>query len=195
MRALTFPIIVLILSACTNNNRKVEPLISSDNVIDSFFPVTSFIKGQLISLDSLPLTPLHIIITKEKTDSLWITIEKLKPLMVSFIEPEISETNFARYFKETKFIDQTINSITFTCDPLQNLPRSISLRHWDIYINPSTGNVTKVYLVKEIEKNNQKFTQQLTWKTDEWAKITTLLNEANGKMKLLQEEKFIWSFN
>lgn len=189
--------IIILFCTCTNNNP--QPVTSAvpgtaESKADSFFPVTSFIKGQIITLDSLPVTPLQLTIIKEKTDSVWLPKTKLKPLLTAFLNPEIKETNLVKYFKETKFNDQTLNAITFTYDPINVLPDSISLRHWDIYVNPETGTVVKVYIVKNVKEDGRLLTQQLTWQTNKRAKIATILNKPDGTMELLKEVVFIWDF-
>ncbi len=199
MRILYFVGVTILLAlGCTNAS--TEKVSSTESIIkeakkDSFFPVTSFLKGQLILLDSLPVTPLHIITVNNKTDSIWIKKADLNSLLTDFLTPEIKENNLTDYFKETSFNDQTLNTITFTYDPLQILPNSISLRHWDIYIDPETGKILKVYIVKELKEKEKTITQQLTWKTNNWATITTLLNVPNGNTQVQKEEKFIWNFN
>ncbi len=186
----------LILFSCTNNNdRSVTAPDINAHANDSFFPVTSFIKGQIFILDSLPVTPLQITTRQNKMDSVWLPKNELKSLFKPFLDPIISETNYKVFFKETRFNDQTINAITFTYDPINPLPDSIKLRHWDVYINPETGKVMKVYLVKILNENNQSYTQQLTWQTDKLAKISTILNKPDGTMALLEEVVLIWNFN
>ena len=188
-------ITLLIFLGCSNNNKRADAsAIDSKNKIDSFFPVTSFIKGQILVLDSLPVNPLQLTISAKKNDSVWITKKELKPLLQPFLTPVITETNLTKYFKETRFNDQTLNAITFTYDPVGILPDSIALRHWDIYINPETGFVTKIYLVKQFTENNQSLTQQLTWQTDKQAKISTIVNKPDGNMELVKEVLFIWNF-
>ena len=184
---------LFVLNSCSNgtnkNNTPEEKTIAA-----SFFPVTSFIKGQIIVLDSLPVTPLQITTIKGKSDSIWITKELMKKMLLPFITPVINETNLINFFTETKFKDQTLNAITFTYDPSRILPDSIPLRHWDVYVNPETGNVEKVYIVKTIKEQGQSFTQQLTWQTNKLVKITTILNTTNGDQTLLKEVVFIWNF-
>ena len=148
----------------------------------------------MILLDSLPVTPLHTITIDHKTDSIWMKRAELTASLSDFLSPEIKETNLISFFKETSFNDQTLNSITMTYDPVKAIPDSISLRHWDIYIDPETGNITKVYLVKQLKNKDGLITQQLTWKTTKWAMVTTLLNKPNDSTRILKEEKFIWNF-
>ena len=196
MKKLLFPvIIILVVIGCTNNKTSTTATVISETKNDSFFPLTSFLKVQMITLDSLLVTPLHTITIDNKTDSVWLKKNELTPLLISFLSPEIKETNLIKYFKETSFNDQTLNAITFTYDPITALPDSISLRNWDIYIDPVSGKILKVYIVKQVKENEDIITQQLTWKTNKWASVTTLLNKPTGNAQLLKEEKFIWNFN
>ena len=191
-------IIVCLLYGCASHSDQastsaVEP--PAEKVIaDSFFPVTSFIRGQIMVLDSLPITPLKITTVQQKSDSAWLAKKEVQPLLQPFISPVIAETNLTSYFKETKFNDQTLNAITFTYDPIGNPPDSIQLRHWDVYVDPEKGIVTKVYIVKNIRENNQSYTQQLTWQTGKMAKISTILNKPGGDMQLIKEVVLLWKF-
>ena len=197
MKLLSFSIIILFFISCTSSNSKKTPSLESNISVqkrDSFFPVTSFLKGQIVQFASLPLTPLHTITINNKTDSIWIKREQLGTLLVNFLSPTINETNLTEYFKETSFNDLTLNTITLTYDPIKTLPDSIRLTHWDVYINPETGKVQKIYMVKQLKKNRDYLTEQLTWQTNKSATITTLTNKDGNKSKLLQVDKFIWSF-
>lgn len=187
-------LLIVLYCSCTSSEKEAAVAAPEQDTMDTFFPVTSFIKGQILLLDSLPVTPLHIRTIKDRSDSNWVTKEKLKPYFQPFLNPVISETNLSDYFKETRFEDQTLNAITFTYDPKKILPDSISLRHWDIYIDPQKGNVTKVYIVKEIKDNGQILTQLLTWQSGSFAKIATLLNKPGGEKQLLKEDLYTWDF-
>lgn len=184
----------ILLLSCNTEIKQNIPVAPVTKITDSFFPVTSYIKGQIITLDSLPITPLHITLIKGKADSVWLSKDKIKALLQPFLIPAITETNLIHHFKETRFNDQTINAITFTYDPVNKLPDSVSLRHWDVYINPEKGEVSKIYIVKEVLINNQKFTQQLTWQSNKMAKIVTILNKPGGELELVKEEIFTWDF-
>lgn len=187
---------IFIFYSCSNNGKQLNPSQESTATkTDSFFPVTSFIKGQMITLDSLPITPLQLTTIREKTDSAWISKDNLSEFYTPFLTPVIDETNLSEYFKESSFSDQTLNAVTFTYDPIGNLPDSISLRHWDVYIHPETGNVIKVYIVKEIKVGGQMITQQLTWQSNKMAKISTILNKPGGSMSLEKEVVLIWDFS
>ncbi|MDO9376346.1 MAG: hypothetical protein Q7T76_18115 [Ferruginibacter sp.] len=178
---------------CAAKQEPVTPELEVKKQPVTFFPVTTFIKGQIFVLDSLPITPLLITTQKGKVDSLWLPAGKTKPYLQPFLEPTITETNFLDLFRETRFNDQTINAITFTYDPSVTLPDSLSLRHWDVYVDPEKSTVSKVYILKEFIKDGENITQQLTWQTGKYAKIATIVTRA-GQAELLKEELITWDF-
>lgn len=189
-------VLLFALISCTQkkqSNTIVDQNITKEK-IDSFFPVTSFLKGELVSIDSLPITPLYKINIKGKADSLWLKKEDIRKMLQPFVSEEINETNLATLFKESKFSDLSLNAITFTYDPIEKLPDSLHLRHWDVYVNPETGVVSKIYLIKTYTENKKNITQQLTWQTGLWAKIVSIENKPDGSAEILKEETFIWSF-
>jgi hypothetical protein len=199
MKRLFFiPAIVIYFLSCANNKTTQETTqnVNTDSATAvSFFPVTSFLKGQARQFDSLTATPINIVTTGEKVDSISLNKDQLKALLQPFFSPEIDETNLIKYFKETKFNDQTQNAITFSYDPITTLPDSINIITWNVYVNPTTGNVNEIYMVKHIIKNGQNITQQLTWHTDKYAEINEILNKPDGNSNLLKREKIIWNFN
>jgi hypothetical protein len=187
------------LLSCNNNPEQpakvAETKPAGDTTKVTFFPVTSFLRGQLLVLDSLPVTVLKIQTTAGKTDSAWIKRDSIRPLLAPFISTRIDTSNLTAFFKETKFNDQTVEAITFTYDPITAIPDSVDIRHWDVYVQPETGKVKKVYLLKQVEKDKKKYTQQLTWQTDKWAKIVMILNKPDGSSEIESETKLVWDFN
>ena len=189
-----YSLVAFCLYACNNKSQQAE---QAAIIIDStvaFFPVTSFLKGQLIALDSLPITVLRIVTIKGKSDSFWIKKENVQPLLEDFFTQEINTTNLTAFFKESKFNDEGVDAITYTYEPKAALPDSILLKHWDVYVKLQTGKVKRVYMVKQVKQEAEIFTLQLTWVTDKWAKIVTILNKSAGESELIKEEQFVWGF-
>lgn len=193
-KMILYSLAALFLYSCSNKTKQAEQTTSISDSTVNFFPVTSFLKGQLIALDSSPITVLHIVTIKGKSDSFWIKKETVPPLLEDFFTQEINTTNLNRFFKESKFNDQGVDAITFTYEPKAFLPDSISLKHWDVYVKLETGKVKRVYMIRQVKQGADKFTLQLTWVTDKWAKIVTILNKPAGETELVKEEKFVWGF-
>jgi hypothetical protein len=195
MKNIVFYFLVLIIfTGCSNGNKEQSINTETDSTQVLFFPVTSFLKGQMLQFDSLQLTPLQIVTQQKKVDSIWVKKENIQVLLKDFISVEINSSNLLPYFTASKFNDQSTDAITFTYTPKKALPDSISLRHWDVYITPQTGQVRKVYMVKQFLKNDSSYTEQLTWETDKSARITTILNLPGGVSNIVKDEKLIWKF-
>ena len=179
-------LIVVLFGRCHSQNH------SRDNIappVDSvhIFPVTSFLKGQLKMLDTMPVTPLKTVSQNGKTDSTWLKREDIRKNAGAFLLPVIDSASMISLFTEKSFLDQTINAYTFSYDPKVKLPDSIHLVHWDVYMNPQTNEISRIYLVKE----NADTTTQLTWLVNKWYSIRTII-QLPGKKPGVKEEKMTW---
>ena len=196
-----FPIFILSCSQNKNNNPAVnsKDTASASEKINpentSFIPVTFLLQSQILMLDSLPVTILQVTTINNKQDSAWLPAAKVKPKLQPFISDIIDKDNLARYFKETKFNDQSTEAITFMYDPKMALPDSFSLRRWDVYINPDNGALKRVYMIKQAKENNKAVTQQLTWQSGKWAKMVTIKNEPGTTTQTVNEIKWIWDLS
>ncbi len=176
------------LVACKSSANKPE----QTPVQANFFPVTYYLEQEWKQLDSLELTPLHVATKDGRSDSNWINTSTLKALLQPFLQIRIDATSVLNsQFTESSFNDETIQAITFSYDPRPNLPDSQQLRRWDVYVAPETGKLKQVYLIRRFQQDGQTYIQQMTWKCEQWAKITLLREQAEGNL-LLQEDKFHW---
>ena len=183
---------IVLLIACNNNtSRQNIPQNIAAEEKPSFFPVTSYIKGQIHDIKEKGLTPIKYITINNQTDSAMVKLEGLHELLKEFLQPEIDSANLVPFFTETKFLDQTINAFTFTYDPKIQLPDSVNLKHWDVYIDPETSKVKRVYIIKRSGENK---ILQLTWQSNEWCKTTTIITTPDGISKIEKEEKISWDY-
>ncbi|MBL7701827.1 MAG: hypothetical protein JNM14_06225 [Ferruginibacter sp.] len=181
------------LSACNNSGKPgaEKPPVADTAEKQKFFPVTAFLKGEIFNLKQSGINPLKYTTVKDHTDSAWIKIEELDTALREFLNPEIDSANLVSLFTEKSFLDQSINAITLTYEPSGILPHSMHLKRWDIYIDPKTNNVRRIYMVKETD--NAK-TLQLTWLSNQWCKIVAIITNEKGESKIEKEEKFILDF-
>ena len=185
---------LLLLSACHQGKNSEANF--TRNSVDSvhIFPVTSFLKGRLRILDTVQVTPLQTITENGKVDSLWMKAPDIRKHAQPFLSPLIDSATMSTLFTENSFLDQTINAYTFSYDPKASLPDSINLIHWDVYMNPQTNTIERIYMVKEKDENNESVTTQLTWLVDKWYSIRTI-TKLQGKEAHVREEKMIWDFD
>jgi hypothetical protein len=180
--------------ACNQKKSSVPYQAQKDSTEQqTFFPVTEYIRGQLKEIDSLPVTPVKIININGKEDSVWMKKEDIRPFAEPFLIPEIDTANFKKLFVGKSFLDQTINAVTFSYDPIDKLPDTLQLRRWDVYIDPQKNSIKRIYIVKQINNNGTLQTVQLTWRSNKWCKITTITEQQGNQDK--KEETMKWDFN
>ena len=194
MRPYLFAALFIFLNAC--NNSIPEKKVTQDNTDTvqerpSFIPVTAYIKGQIFEIKQKGLAPKKYTTINNHTDSVLIKLDTLEKILAAYLHPEIDSVNLVSLFTETKFLDQSIEAFTFTYDPKPGIPDSIPLLHWDVYVEPETHKVKRVYIVKKIEGNK---TQQLTWQSNQWCKTTTIINNPDGTSAVEKEEKISWDY-
>lgn len=181
-------------SACHSDESSRHNDIPIPAAQSHIFPVTSFLKAQLRQLDTLPITPLLIYTANGKLDSTWLKREDLREKALPFLSPEIDSTTMHSLFSEKSFLDQTINAYTFSYDPKGKLPDSILLVHWDVYMNPQTNSIERIYMVKEKDSAGKNVTNQLTWVVNKWFSTRTIIQNQSGEPKVT-ETKLIWDFD
>ena len=161
----------------------------------TYFPVTKYLRGQLREIDSMPVTPLKIVTHDGRIDSTWMKKEDIRPFAEPFLHPEIDTTNLKTLFTEKSFLDQTINAFTFSYDPVAPLPDTFRLKRWDVYIDAEKNTIKRIYIVKNspVSKESADTTFQLTWRSNKWCKITTIVNQP-GKQADVKEELMKWDF-
>jgi len=162
-----------------------------NTIKEPFFPVTSYLKGQINNIQKGGVNPIKYVSIKNRTDSSWVKMEDLGKEVSSFLEDIIDTANLAHLFAEKKFLDQTINAYTFTYDPIGRLPDSFRLQHWDVYVDPETNYVKRIYLIKKINDNK---ILQLTWQSDKWCKLVTISTDKDGKSTVEKDILIKWDF-
>ena len=184
---------LFILSACNNaHNKQAQPINTAEET-PPYFPVTDFLLGQLNEIDSMPVTPVKITIAGLKNDSVWLTKKDIRTFAIPFLSPVIDSDFIQKFYAGESFMDQTINTVTFSYDAKSILPDSIKLNHWDVYIDPQKNTVQRIYLVKNNATNGVNVTEQLTWIVNKWCSRRTITQEVN-KAPEIKEEIMKWDF-
>lgn len=183
--------------SCRNNPATTTPQNSTTNnnagadTVANFFPVTSFLKGEVNNIKTGGVTPLKKITIGNHTDSSWLKMDSLEIAVSDFLTPVIDTANLKKLFFEKKFLDQTINAFTFSYDPVDIGKNSFLFKRWDVYVDPDKNEVKRIYLIKTA---NDGKTLQLTWQTGKWCKIITIAT-IDGTDVVVKEEKILWNFN
>ena len=191
-------VIMIFAGACNVKNETVvnsTPIENSDKIIDdttgNFFPVTAYLKGEIYGIKSGGITPIKKTTANNKTDSVWLNVKDYVTEFSSFLSPIIDTTNLKNIFTEKRFLDQTLNAFTFTYDPISTKADTFAFKHWDVYVDPETNKVKRIYLSKKVDEETD---LKLFWESEKWCKIITVKN-LNGKSFIAKEEKISWSYD
>ena len=189
MRCHNFILLVVTLFMSCSVKKNENNISQKVNSTSSFFPVTDFIKGEINKIKTLGKNPIKYSYKKGITiDSNWIKLESVDIEFSDFTSPKIDSLNDAQSYLESDFFDNTINAFAFSYDLKENHKVSRPWKHWDIYINPESNCVSRIYLVKQIDSNISK---QLTWIPEKSCKIITIKSDENTS-DILDEISIKW---
>ena len=137
----------------------------------SFFPLGNFIKGQIVDIKNSGINPIKISTVNNHPDTSWINVESFEKVFGEFYTPFIDSSSLQQFFKENKFFDQTLNAITLTYTSVGKVPDRIPWKYWNIYIEPETNKITRIFMVKALDLDR---TRQLIWIPGVSAKAVTI---------------------
>lgn len=194
MKAISCFLAILLFIACNQkknatSSAAVTAIKATRDSAANFFPVTSFLKGQIYEIRNIGIAPVRKITVGDHTDSSYVKPEDLEAVFADFLIPVIDTANLSGMFTEKKFLDQTLNAFTFTYDPLGDKAQHFPFRHWDVYVDPETNKVRRIYLIRNAGPAKE---LQLTWQCGKWCKIVTINTSGNGNIE--KEEKISWTY-
>ena len=163
-------------------NQKKEP--------KDYIDVSSYLKGQLKYIDSVPFAFLKVNVQQDTifSDSQFISKEQVRAIIQPFLVKELEKKNFEKNFKETSFADATIETVTITYET-DNAKSPVS--RVDIYVNPEKEMISQLYLIRHEDKGDSLFTQQLLWKHNKSFVLITARAKKNEPENIVTE-KVIW---
>ncbi len=183
---------LLFFFACNNkkapdvNKSSNNPQVIIEDTVSNFFPVTSYLKGEIFGIKTGGVTPIKKTTIGNKIDSLYVKEADFETTFAAFLSPIIDTSNLKNTFTEKRFLDQTLNAFTFTYDPTNGQENNFPFKHWDVYVETETSKVRRIYLTKKVDADTQLL---LTWQSGKWCKIITIKNTT-----IIKEEKISWSY-
>ena len=183
---------LLLFSACNNNKvpvskeTSINPQIIIGDTVTNFFPVTSYLRGEIFGIKTGGITPVKKTTVGKMTDSVYIKEADFEKTFSVFLFPTIDTSNLKNTFTEKRFLDQTLNAFTFTYDPTNGVSTDFAFIHWDVYVDPETNKVRRIYLTKNIGAETNLL---MTWQSGKWCEVVTIKKDA-----ILKKEKISWSY-
>lgn len=149
----------LFLSGC--KSRQAAPVSGNvENPQENFFPLSSYMLGQVNEVMQLSLNPM-LLNDAVHPDTVFLKREDLPSALRLFTDFNIDTTNMKPFFRESKFLDETLHAYTFLYEPKEKLPDSFKVQQWAVYVNPESGLVSRVNMIHKASTPDSTF--QLTW--------------------------------
>lgn len=111
---------MVILISCKEN--KASDLNQDTEVPADYFPVLSYLKGEIKKVDEIPGGIKKYVTIGDTVDSSYISHEEFHQLTQQFLSKEIEPENFEKRFRERKFYDQTIDASSFLYESDSDVP-------------------------------------------------------------------------
>lgn len=173
---------VSLLSCASSDTGKDKP---------EFIDVASYLKGQLAYMDTIPFAFEKTVLRDSVyTDTSFLTKQQVKEIVLAFLPEEMEKKNFQKLYAETSFADASTNFITLTYEPEEK--KDLPVQRIDVYVNPETQEIAKLFMVRKKDTRDSSLTQQLLWKHNKSCKLITTVYKANEQEKVLSE-KINWN--
>jgi hypothetical protein len=188
MRQITFILIFVCLIASCSQNKSEKSTVDKSDSDASFFPVGNYLLGDIELIKHQGISPKYVHLKNGNYDSSFILLQQIDSCLTEFLLPMIDSESLNSIVKESKFYDESIESFTLSYDVQNAYIKKTPWRKWDIYINPETQKVDRLFLVKTISDST---IAQLTWIPNSFAKIVIINNESSS---IVEEKTFIWNY-
>lgn len=191
-----FSLLCIILFFSCTDTQKTDVLaedafedMDSIKVLPTFFPIQTFIMGEIETMSTKNKDILKIEKIKETDDSVKITLHEWKKIATSLFYPAIDSLTLGNHFIENKFFDNSIGLITLTYEQKENKPDGIPWKNWYVYINPDNQEISRLFFVK---KSGEMLLQQITWKPGQYCKVVTINEDPLCNLNKTKELMFYW---
>ena len=167
----------------------------SEEKTESFFPVLSFIKGQVADIDtSLYAIKKIVFIDSLHTDTSWMKREEFRGLAKDFLSiPDISGKKYKKLYTEEKLYDESMNRVILSYKPIN--PADAEIQKQEILITPNaaTGDkVSSIIIEQGIANKDSSVQKKMLWTVDQSFQVTTI-RQTPGEAETISTLKVTWN--
>jgi hypothetical protein len=161
---------------------------------EKFFPVLSFLQGQVASMDTSLYSILKLVtIDSLRTDTFYIHRENFRKEANDFLTiPDIAESKYADRFIEEKSFDETLNRVLITYIPVKPEKEIIQRQEILIKPDPSGDKLTNIIINSVYSTKDSTVQKKLLWRVDESFQVTTT-KQLPGQPETNSTVKVVWN--
>ncbi len=156
--------------------------LAADTSHQQYFPVVNFIKGEIVSVDSLPVG-IKKYTGNNKSKFVYIKSDEFHRLASEFTPPGLQDsTFFTENYKENTFFDPASGAGTFMYTAKNN---SLPVQRIDVITMPGDAydKVKSIYIQKNYSSGDTVFIRKLSWTPQQRFQIITVMTKGSGTPK------------
>jgi hypothetical protein len=184
---LYFFFLLSLLSCNSSPTVKAE----NDDINKIFFPIAGSILAELKEIDSLPVAIIKYTSNGIQSDTVIFSKEKMRYVADELLTPDISLPEYKKFYTETVFLDNTINTITMSYTTISDQP---VIRKIEVMINPENEKVKSIYVEKLQNSPDSNVLRKMIWTTGKNLQVISLINR-KGQPEQIRTEKYEWGIN
>jgi hypothetical protein len=170
--------LLFIFVACNN-----EESGSKDKA--AYFPVLSFLQGQVAHIDSSVYSITQVTKNGNHTDTAYIKREDFKNTARDFLSiPDISSKKLRKKYNESRLYDETLGKVVITYTPKDE---DMEILRQDVIIqpNPETGDqVETIYIERLLSNDDSTVQKKMTWQVDKGFQVRSIIQKKNSPEKI-----------
>jgi hypothetical protein len=155
----------------------------------AYLPVTDYIRGEIKTIDSLPVGILKRVTKGNKADSAFIQPAEFRLLAAEFLSNELEKGQFEQSFTESSFFDQSTELLTFT---YEGTNPAVTVKRVDVLISPSLqlDKIKSIYMEKAYKSGDTSISKKMYWKAGASFQVAT--EKKMAQQSRLEQIKVIW---
>lgn len=160
MRIIALFIIVLFAFSCSNNNKPQEEEIRIYDTSTLFYDIPLAIQNEITEIKRTFAFTYSITTEKGKSDSVAIDTTRLMQLAAPFMQYNLNESRYRKYYKEESFEDGDAKSIVFSYST--NHP-DLPVKLATVSLDNETQQLKSIYIQEMHAGKDTLFDNRLTW--------------------------------
>ena len=177
---------VIFLTACKSETKDPNA---------AFFPVASFLKGQVAQVDSTLNAITKIVTVNGISDTSFIKREDFRKYAGDFLSlPDIASDDLSDDYTETQMFDEDLQSVILNYTPKE---KDAPILRQEVMIQPGNGTedkVKRIYIERFLSTTDSTVQKRLTWQVAQRFQVVTITQKPGAPDKV-QTLLLIWDGN
>ncbi|RXK81775.1 hypothetical protein [Filimonas effusa] len=182
---------LIVAMACNSPAKQpgTVPVYHNDSV--KFYPAQQFLRSQIAAISTTPYYIYKITEHDGRRDSIALNRQEFLAETAIFTSFSFEDSTVKKYYKETVFADQSINSITMDYTTRN---AALPVQSAVVLLDPESQKVKRIMMDISEAAGDSVVTHKLVWKTNESCTIVTLV-ERKGASVSSQSARIVWNGN